>query len=234
MDMRRQMVNRLAQEYQAQGDPLGWFERLYQLAERDPSLITWADLRPNPHLVDWAARHGVAGGGRRALVVGCGLGDDAEMLAQLGFEVVAFDISATAIRKARERFPTSSVDYHVADLLRVPQPWRHRFGFVLEAYTLQVLPSALRRPAMNCIAECVAPDGKLLVICRGRDEDKPQEDRVPSPLSRRDLAGFDEQGLQEVSFEDYHDAEDPPVQRFRIVYRVSAEPSRPFRRENDR
>ncbi|MDZ7952448.1 hypothetical protein [Nostoc sp. DedQUE09] len=35
--------------------------------------------------------------GQKALVIGCGLGDDAEALAHLGFEVTTFDISPTAM-----------------------------------------------------------------------------------------------------------------------------------------
>lgn len=226
MDTRRQMVNQLAREYQAQGDPLGWFEELYRRTEHDPSLITWADMRPNPNLVEWVAEHRVAGGGKPALVVGCGLGDDAEMLTERGFKVVAFDISATAIRMARARFPTSNVDYRVADVLDPPRSWSRRFAFVLEAYTLQVLPSVLRRRAMASIADCVAPGGTLLVICRGRDEDQLQEDRVPSPLSRSDLTAFREAGMQEVALEDYLDAEDPPVRRLRALY-VAARATHP-------
>jgi 2-polyprenyl-3-methyl-5-hydroxy-6-metoxy-1,4-benzoquinol methylase len=49
--------------------------------------------------------------------VGCGLGADAEYLASLGFDTVGFDISETAIRLARERFPGSAVRYVSADLL---------------------------------------------------------------------------------------------------------------------
>ena len=55
-----------------------------------------------------------------ALVVGCGLGDDAEFIAGLGFSVVAFDISASAIAAAQQRFPQSTVRYRVADLMAAP------------------------------------------------------------------------------------------------------------------
>ena len=34
-----------------------------------------------------------------------------------------FDVSATAVRLARERHPGSAVDYHVADLLDLPREW---------------------------------------------------------------------------------------------------------------
>src|SRR5215472_10485502 len=57
----------------------------------------------------------------RALVVGCGLGDDAEELARLGMQVVAFDVASAAVESARRRFPASTVRYEVADLLAPPR-----------------------------------------------------------------------------------------------------------------
>jgi hypothetical protein len=48
--------------------------------------IPWADLEPNPHLLSWLEANPTDGRGRRALKVGCGLGDDAEALAELGFD----------------------------------------------------------------------------------------------------------------------------------------------------
>jgi 2-polyprenyl-3-methyl-5-hydroxy-6-metoxy-1,4-benzoquinol methylase len=48
-------------------------------------------------LVEWAQNRGVDGRGRRALVVGCGLGQDAEYVAGHGFDAVAFDIAPTAV-----------------------------------------------------------------------------------------------------------------------------------------
>lgn len=59
--------------------------------------------------------------------------------------------------------------------------------------------------------------GTLLLVCRGRDAADPPGD-TPWPLTREELAAR-ENGLPLVSFEDYYDAETPPVRRFRAVYR---------------
>jgi hypothetical protein len=80
--MSRQFARKLAKEYVAAGDPLGWFEALY--AEGDPSKIPWADLKVNPNFEEWLVRKNLQGEGKRTLKVGCGLGDDAERLAELG------------------------------------------------------------------------------------------------------------------------------------------------------
>lgn len=44
-------------------------------------MIPWAQQDGNLLLVEWLARNHCDGAGKRALVVGCGLGDDAEVLA---------------------------------------------------------------------------------------------------------------------------------------------------------
>src|SRR3954470_3141122 len=143
----RAAARELARTHIQRGDPLGWFDVLYRGAGGQASAIPWADLRPNPNLSDWLSHAAPSPG--RALVIGCGLGDDAELLASLGWSVVAFDISAEAIRWARRRFPQSRVDYRAFDLFEAPSEWRRGFDLVVEAYTLQVLPPTLRAQAIQ-------------------------------------------------------------------------------------
>jgi SAM-dependent methyltransferase len=216
----RSAARRLAGEYLARGDPTGWFESLYRAAEAGTAAVPWADLRPNPNVVSWAEGLRVDGTGLRALKVGCGFGDDAEYLSSLGFSVVAFDIAETAIAVARRRFSTSTVDYRMLDLFALPADLTATFDFVLESYTLQVLPEDLRRRATAIIASLVRRGGRLLLVARGRDQGDPAGS-MPWPLTTDDLDGFTTAGLDQVSFEDYVEAEQPPVRRFRAVYRRS-------------
>ena len=131
----RRYARQLAAESIARGDPTGWFEPLYAAAEQGATTVPWADLAPYPGLV--SALAGVPGR-RRALVVGCGLGDDAEHVASLGFTTVAFDVSPTAIASARRRFTRSAVEYVTADLLSPPGIWARAFDLVVDVFTLQV------------------------------------------------------------------------------------------------
>ena len=57
------------------GDPLGWFEDLYESAKGDSTQIPWARMDVNPILKEELGREPLQPG--RALMVGCGLGDDA-------------------------------------------------------------------------------------------------------------------------------------------------------------
>jgi hypothetical protein len=110
------------------------------------------------------------------------------------------------------------VEYVTADVFNVPGPWSRAFDFVLEAYTLQVLPPPIRSTAATGIADCVAPGGSLLVLCRGRELHDPVGD-LPWPLTRSELGIMEQCGLIRATFEEFFDSETPPVRRFRIEYR---------------
>jgi SAM-dependent methyltransferase len=216
----RQRVKQLAEEALREGKPYEWFEVLYSEAQGNAEALPWGDRCVNPNLTEWLEENPMPGGGRKCLVVGCGLGDDAEALAALGFDVTAFDVAPTAIEWCRKRFPDSKVSYLVADALHPPKEWRRHFDFVFEAYTLQALPPELRTAAMQSIASVIARGGTLLVICRGCD---PQDERpsIPWPLTLDELLTFEQCGLKPECFEDFMDEHGGAlVRRFRILYRT--------------
>lgn len=207
MEQKRERARQLAAESLGAGDPTGWFDKLYR---EGFDVVPWAEFRPNPNLMAFP------GAGKTALVVGCGLGDDAQQVAAWGFETTAFDISPSAIEACRRRFPESPVRYETANLLDPPEMWNGRFDFVLESYTVQALPPDLRAQAIRGVASFVKPGGMLLVIARAREESDPPGG-MPWPLSRRELNLFTQFGLQETSFEDYLDQ---GTRRFRVVFTV--------------
>jgi Methylase involved in ubiquinone/menaquinone biosynthesis len=214
----RARARELARDAIARGDATGWFEQLYVESERDGLAISWVDLAPNPYLVEWLDRQPSPPGGR-ALVVGCGYGDDAELLADRGLEVAAFDIAPSAVARCRSRFPGSRVQYLVADALRPPADWVAAFDFVFEAYTIQVLQGEARAACARSIGSLAAPGGRLLVVARSRMEDGP-EGAMPWPLTRREIEAFGkfdalhEPGLDMVSLTELVEPGDPPVPRF--------------------
>jgi SAM-dependent methyltransferase len=172
---------------------------------RGRAIVPWDSADPNSFLVEWAA--GQDGTGRRAVVVGSGLGRDAEFLAGLGYRTTGFDLSATAVRAARDRHPDSPVSYEVANLLDLPDRYRQAFDLVVESYTVQSLPDPPRADAIAAVRTLVAPGGTLLVIAMAREADE-QVPGPPFPLTRAEVDAFagDELVAVAVEHRQYEDA----------------------------
>jgi SAM-dependent methyltransferase len=188
-------------------DPTAIFEQMYEAAAAGGPAPPWERGAPHPLLAGWG--RDLDGAGRRALVVGSGLGNDAEFIAARGFDVVAFDASPTAVAMARERNPGSRVDYVVADLLDLPAAWRQAFDLVVECLTVQSLPPALHAPASAAVAAAVARGGTLIVAANAGDGD-PDADGPPWPLARGEVEAFATGGLEVVAIEDVREPGAPP------------------------
>jgi SAM-dependent methyltransferase len=198
-----------------EADPTALFERMYGLASAGGETLPWDRGGPHPLIEEWA--RDLQGAGRRALVVGSGLGTDAEYMASLGFDVAGFDVSPTAVAMARERFPDSVVDYRVADLLDPPADCRRAFDLVVESLTVQSMPIAFHAPAIASVAAAVAPGGTLLVVATGRVDDDVTPDGPPWPLTCAEVESFATDGLETVRIERVRQPDAPP--RWRAEFR---------------
>jgi SAM-dependent methyltransferase len=216
----RERTKELAKSFAEKGDATGWFDALYKEAAGDNEKIPWADLEPNRYFRVWAEKTHLQGNNRKALVVGCGLGDDARYLHDLGFKVTAFDISRTAIEWARKLHSDTDINFVVADLFDTPKEWFAAFEFVLEVYTIQPLPLEMRPKVIDSIANFVEFQGILVVVTRGREDDEvPPE--LPWALSKKDLSRFVENGFKQIHFEEMPGDEEPPIRRFVVEYQKS-------------
>jgi len=170
-----------------------FFDGLYVAAGGGGEPLPWdRGGAPQQLLAEWAADRGLrgpGGTGKRAVVVGCGLGGDAEFLARLGFAVVGFDFSAPAIEAARALNPTSTVDYEVADLLALPEGWLAGFDLVVESLTVQSLPRSIRPRVVAAVRSLAAPGGTVLVISSQQGV-RTETEIGPWPLSRADVDSF--------------------------------------------
>ncbi len=186
----RMHLREMAENAKRDGDPLAWFEEIYSEAGRNADIIPWANLQPNPRMMDWIkeCKSGEKSlVNKSALVVGCGLGDDAVELAELGMEVVAFDISETCIEWCKERFPKSDVEWLVADLAKLPEEWMGEFDLIVEIHVLQAVQKEVRKEFAKRLIPLLKPGGELLCIGRRRPEwaNEPIDEMGPPwPLKR--------------------------------------------------
>lgn len=181
-------------------DVTGWFEPLYERAGGDADAVPWARQAPSPLLLQWLDQPGLDVAGADALVVGCGLGDDAAELARRGCRVIAFDVAPSAVAWARERFAGLDVAWEVADLLDLPAHHHEAHGLVVEVRTVQSLPEAVRPDAMAAVAGCVAPGGILVHV--GLVATNPRAaltwDGPPWALQPDELRAYDRAGLRRL------------------------------------
>lgn len=191
---------RLAARALRAGEPTAWFEELYAAGRRREIDMPWDRPGPLPLLADWLQLR-AWGDNRSAVVVGCGLGIDAEYIAAHGFQTTAFDISETAIRTATQRYPNSPVSYRSADLLSVPSAWLRAFDLVVEIINIQALPLTLRPRAVAAVASLVAAGGTVLAVENLRQDSDPMPDRPPWPFSRTEIESFAENGLETVAID---------------------------------
>lgn len=208
--------SQFAAEALRNNDPTGWFEPLYAAAARGEAEIPWDADTPTKPLPEWVDEHGITGAGRRALVVGCGLGRDSEYIASLGFDTVAFDLSPTAIDAAKRRYPDSTVEYLVADLLKPPKHWLGAFDLVVESMTVQALPEPPRHEAIVNIGRFVAPGGTLIAFVRALVEGVTY-DGPPWPVKREEMNSFTVDGLRPVVIDLLHE-DDPHSPRWRAEF----------------
>ena len=141
----------------APGDPAFW-EHLYRRGGDG-----WELGRPAPPLERLLRADPPVG--RRALVVGCGRGHEARLLARLGAHVTAIDLAEAAIAEARRLAAAEAeplaVDFRVADLfdLRGRPP---AFDLVVEHTCFCAIDPARRGDYVDAVADALAPDGVLL------------------------------------------------------------------------
>ncbi|MEA2048106.1 MAG: class I SAM-dependent methyltransferase [Campylobacterota bacterium] len=171
-----------------------YFENVYKNADKDNLVsIPWANLAANSHLVDYLnVKDDMTYG--RALVIGCGLGDDADALAKMGYEVDAIDISHTAIEIAKERFFDTEIDFRVEDIFQLPQWMFGMYDFVFESRTIQSLAPKLRDELIKIIANLVSSGGELLLHTNLQDNNT-NYGGPPWPLYKDELLVFESHGL---------------------------------------
>ncbi|MGK7941586.1 MAG: methyltransferase domain-containing protein [Crocosphaera sp.] len=211
----RQKVTELALDYEKKEDFTGWFEVIYTEALGDANKVPWAKMQPHPSLENWLKTVDITN--KKALVIGCGLGDDSEILAEKNAEVTAFDIAPSSIEWCRKRFENSSVNYLVADLLALDNSWKNSFDLIFESRTIQALPISIRREVIDAIATLLKPGGTLLIVTRLRETEETPKG-PPWPVSQQELSQLYEYGYQEVSRTPYIYPNNPSIPQALIEY----------------
>lgn len=173
------------------------FDRIYLEAGGDPARVPWATLRPDPLVESWLNRDacGVLRPGARVAIVGCGLGDDVELFAERGYDVLGLDAAPTAVEWARRRFPSHAGRFETVDVTALPSRLSRRFDLVVEAHTFASLTLDARPWLAAGIASLARPHGVALAISRVRDGQAAGAETAGLPTERELLDLMGAQGL---------------------------------------
>lgn len=195
---------------QAHNKASEWFDDLYKNNKESQENIPWARQAVNPLLQTYLDEDkGYKG---TALVIGCGLGDDAKALEMAGYDVTAIDVSQTALDLAKERFLGSEIKFVKQDIFE----YEEQFDFVFEALTVQSLPIEFREKMIEAVAGTVAVDGELLLVAHKREV---LRQGPPWPLNQEEVDLFKTHGLTELSFELHTEESQVSQTRFRVLYK---------------
>lgn len=179
--------------------PNDWFETLYSESNNSGDGVPWANMSPHPIFKKWMDDSSPLENEKTALVVGCGLGDDAIELETKGFKVTAFDVSESAIELCKKRFPSSKVEFITADLIEGIPDWYMKFNLVLEIFTIQALPPKYEDVLIKNISDFVSDKGKLIVITEVQSEKRTYENGPPWLLNNDYIKSFERNGLKQIS-----------------------------------
>lgn len=191
-----------------------WFNDLYEEHKENHENIPWARQAVNPLLETYLHDETQTHKGK-ALVIGCGLGDDAHALELAGYEVVAIDVSKVALELAAKKFTDSRVAFEVQDIFDMPPKYHEHFDFVFEALTIQSLPLEFREKMINAIVDTLAPNAKLLLVAHERDN---EFSGPPWPLTKDEVDLFKMFGLKELAFDIHKEESKISNNRFRVLY----------------
>ena len=141
----------------------------------------WDIGRPQPAIVRLASEAGFAGA---VLDAGCGTGENALLVASLGFSVLGVDVAETALAIAREKAHNRriEVEFAAADAFRL-EHLRRKFETVLDCGLFHTFDGEERPRYVASLASVTARDATLYVLCFSDDG----PDTGPHPVSQEEL-----------------------------------------------
>lgn len=140
--------------------PTDWWERLYRSS--DVAKLPWYTEDLDPDIA--TALEALGKARARVLDLGTGPGTQAVELARRGHDVVATDISASAIAggKALARKRKVTVDFRVDDILETRLPAAF-VDIVVDRGAFHVLPPRSRKRYASAVHRILRPGGRLLL-----------------------------------------------------------------------
>ena len=171
----------------------------------------WDHGLPDRNLMAWVDRQPI--GPCTVLDIGCGTGENVVWLAQQGFVATGYDLSTTAIARAKDKATAANVDcaFHVADFLGerlIEEP----FDFAIDRGCMHGMEGdAGRREFAKVVAEHLTDAGLWLSLIGNADDS--ERESGPPQFTACEVAASVEPYFEILSIEsgDFRaDEADPP------------------------
>ena len=126
-------------------------------------------------------------GSSTAIELGCGASATAVWLAANGFDVTAVDISELALSRARRFYPTSKVQWQLADIMDESFALQHagKYDLVFDMQCFHCLRDIDETAAAEVIKKLLSPRGTAVVVCGAEVEG--EQARGPPRVARDDF-----------------------------------------------
>lgn len=136
----------------------GYWDEYFAARLRAGTDLDWGGRWTEPFLT-WLRSAGT----RTVLELGCGTGNDAARLAELGYEVTGTDFSAEAIASASARFGDRGIAFEVVDMTEAMPFADEAFDAVMANVSLHMFSDEVTRRVFAEIARVLRHDGLLLL-----------------------------------------------------------------------
>ena len=148
------------------------YEERYR-AIHDNDLLWFID-EPSEELIEWLQDNKIDIG-EEICEIGCGEGRDSLYLAELGYNITAFDISESAIKLCKKRAEERKLDatFNIENLVTPYQKLEYSFRWIFSVSTLHMLIEDNDRISfLKNIHSMLENNGKFLLVNMGNGTDQ--------------------------------------------------------------
>jgi len=145
---------------------------------------------------------------KSVLELGCGTGTNAIWMVQQGCNVVATDISPTAIEWAQNKAKSAGVrvDFKVSDICQENPVEKKSVDFVFDRGVFHVMAEEKREHFVKVVHDSLSDGGMWLCLAGSADQKREAEDHGPPQLSATELISsvekmFEVHKLAKTSFQ---------------------------------
>lgn len=125
----------------------------WDLGQAAPTFICWLSQEPRPQP-------------GKTIVLGCGRGHDALLLARHGFEVLGVDYAPSAIAAAQQTATAQKLDaqFIQRDIFELLPEYQQQFDYVIEHTCFCAIEPSLRDRYLDLVHQLLKPAGKAIGI----------------------------------------------------------------------